>query len=555
MLELLGKMVDRLPGYDTLNGFKSASGDQYAIDAKGSTIAIVAGGYNNKLQLWKSLDNGLTWTTKVIKTFPVPKYYGNVTLGDTYTTDGTCSVLIGKGDTVHVTTGIMKINDPDPNDENWNYYPATDSLVYWNDGRNTDDLLFVAKNNMFNGVNFHQYGRGITTYSTLAYDSITRTIYSVYSTIAVGSANENSNSLDYREIYVKSSSNNGLNWSEPVQLSNYGATSFSGNENMYPIVSKHFKNKLHLVWQQMKKPGTTNIDTSNWMYASFTRSDLQKIVTDSIYPKNNLTHIICNNKTNNFNVYYHAIGPFDPGNIFKIELSDSNQTFNNPVIIGQSNSTSISGSIIATISTVLPFKTHLIRITSTSPITKTTIIPLLVRGDDIRPISAHNFLYGQGFYLANAPFGICTGDSIMLRNNKSTVSCDWYKDEIPFPSSPEWGIRFLKTTVQGNYKVINFNGCNYDTSTVFIQVNQKPNTSLSINTSNAGCENENVTLIATPLPNVKYEWTNNSLLTDTTSFLKPLNAGVYNLKASSNVGCFVNNSKVVKISAGSNYNI
>jgi hypothetical protein len=58
-----------LPGIDSTI-FASMSGDSYAIDAKGNTVAIVAGESNSRVMMWKSTDNGDTWDTTQIWSFP-----------------------------------------------------------------------------------------------------------------------------------------------------------------------------------------------------------------------------------------------------------------------------------------------------------------------------------------------------------------------------------------------------------------------------------------------------------------------------------------------------
>lgn len=67
-------------------------------------------------------------------------------------------------------------------------------------------------------------------------------------------------------------------------------------------------------------------------------------------------------------VEYYAIGNFDPGNVFNLELSDSVGNFSNPTIIGSVNSI-VSGTINGTIPIGIGEGwTYLIRVTSSSPL-------------------------------------------------------------------------------------------------------------------------------------------------------------------------------------------
>lgn len=73
-----GKKNILLPGIDSTK-FRSFSADAYAIDAKGNNVAFVYGALNTPVYLFKSTDNGDTWTSKMIRDFPIVPWDDQVT--------------------------------------------------------------------------------------------------------------------------------------------------------------------------------------------------------------------------------------------------------------------------------------------------------------------------------------------------------------------------------------------------------------------------------------------------------------------------------------------
>lgn len=74
------KLLVQPPNADSsiFNGF---GGDGYAMDVKGNTIAFVAGTNTSRVEMWKSIDNGETWTSRTVNPFPSEPW------DDSYVTD------------------------------------------------------------------------------------------------------------------------------------------------------------------------------------------------------------------------------------------------------------------------------------------------------------------------------------------------------------------------------------------------------------------------------------------------------------------------------------
>jgi hypothetical protein len=95
------KVQTQITGMDSTkyNGF---GGDSYAIDAKGDMVAVVTGDLMEDVVLWKSMDNGNTWTSQVIYDMNLPEPYDfGPAVSDT-NADGIADTLIGTGGSLAV---------------------------------------------------------------------------------------------------------------------------------------------------------------------------------------------------------------------------------------------------------------------------------------------------------------------------------------------------------------------------------------------------------------------------------------------------------------------
>jgi hypothetical protein len=92
-----------IPGMDSTL-FTFMSGDSYAIDAKGNTVAIVYGTLTSSVVLYKSTDNGETWTRQIVKDFPMSPWKDEVT---DFNNDGDVDDVIEilNMDTLYAETG------------------------------------------------------------------------------------------------------------------------------------------------------------------------------------------------------------------------------------------------------------------------------------------------------------------------------------------------------------------------------------------------------------------------------------------------------------------
>lgn len=248
-----------LPGIDSMSYIDMGS-DNYSVDVKGNTVAIVHGGFQNDFALWKSGDNGTTWFKKIIKPFPIPNYDPATMITDVdgdgiadtvETTDGSVEVLIDNNGMVHCWAGRMLVmNDG----VGMAFFPATDGLYYWNENFSNYPPIILASSLDLDGdgqltfmPSIPMYNNGITSMPSAGIDGASN-IYLAYSSLVENTTNGLDQS--YRNVYCMYSPNNGASWSVPVNISN---SNF--DEAVFPNVARDADSDIHLRWMQDGEPG------------------------------------------------------------------------------------------------------------------------------------------------------------------------------------------------------------------------------------------------------------------------------------------------------------
>jgi Secretion system C-terminal sorting domain len=131
-----------MPTLDSLN-YRGGEigGDNYSIDCKGDTVAVVVAASGHDVQLAKSTDGGLTWTKTVIVQVSAIIDGDVVPIlpnGDTaivIASDNSCNVLIDKNNKVHVFWGILRMTDQIPNDGSVNLFTSPSGIAHWTEGQ------------------------------------------------------------------------------------------------------------------------------------------------------------------------------------------------------------------------------------------------------------------------------------------------------------------------------------------------------------------------------------------------------------------------------------
>jgi hypothetical protein len=332
-----------IPAIDSSN-YYGFSAEDYHIDARGNTVAIVAGGFANDAVLLKSTDNGTTWTKTIILAFPDPIYLnGDHVVGiidvnldgvaDTVETNaGDITVTIDNNNICHVAFGRMRALDDDTTAEE-SYFPGTDGLYYWNETMaqpviiagvedlNGDGVISFPQNPNYS---FGLYNTGLTQQPSIGIDA-QNNIYIAYSSI-----NELTDTTFFqqalRHVWAIKSTDGGTSWSVPLDVVPMSAQGGDGEfqEAVYPSLATLVDNQLHIVYQRDVAPGhslssdatqaANNTATNDIVYVSVPVTDLVSGINTASSP------------TQSFSVSQNYPNPFKGSSSFEIELDKSATT-------------------------------------------------------------------------------------------------------------------------------------------------------------------------------------------------------------------------------------
>jgi len=265
-----------LPDYDstlTNNG----GADQYSIDARGKTVAIVNADKFQGVILWKSTDGGATFTRIIADTFKYAPYNSKKLMLDTpFTNDGTCDVMIDPNGDVHVFWGVARVGDDDTTDEFYSDFFGTMGIGYFNE--KSGQSKFIAGSAAFDrdgdgGVSLQAAtlrglesgqlptvnGSKLSTCSRLGNTNPMRqpnaaidengNIYCIFSIPIEGDVSLLG--ANFRDIGVVYSKDSGATWSTPQNL-----TQVLTREDDFACVARRANGFLHMMWQQDIEPGT-----------------------------------------------------------------------------------------------------------------------------------------------------------------------------------------------------------------------------------------------------------------------------------------------------------
>ncbi len=238
--------------------FTGFSAENYHIDCRNDIVAIVAGGMDMGVYLWKSTDNGNNWTRTAILPFPIP-FYDPIPMITDVNQDGIAdtvvtgnedpTVSIDNNGVAHMAFGRIKLFDDDTT-SNWTYDPLTDGLFYWNENMPAPAVIAHAEDFNGNGkidipvpvapntLPVGRYLGGLIVHPSIGFDD-NNDIYISYSCV-----NELADTTDYqcmrRHVYLKRSSDEGATWGPAINIVPSIAQGDSGEfrEGVYGSLAK-----------------------------------------------------------------------------------------------------------------------------------------------------------------------------------------------------------------------------------------------------------------------------------------------------------------------------
>lgn len=255
-----------LPGLDS-NFFTYVSADAYSIDARGNTVAFSVYNSWGDVLVFKSTNNGDSWTKTIVSDFPINKYKidqgSDANADGSFDTimgcDGSGSMMIDNFNRVHVFYGRTRVLDADTTDGNTSYFPGTNGLAYWNEGFGPDSTQVIAGaldldatgalEVVPSGGSFPSYQVGMSSMPSCGV-SAANTLYLVYAAMA----ETHSNGVQvYRHLYVIKSNDGGATWSNAEDYT--PDFEFAIYEAVYPSMAKHVDGDIHITYQRDFSPG------------------------------------------------------------------------------------------------------------------------------------------------------------------------------------------------------------------------------------------------------------------------------------------------------------
>jgi hypothetical protein len=283
------KLMIQLPDVDSTI-FRSFGGDSYAMDVKGSTIAIVSGDNTSRVNMWKSTDNGETWTSRVVLPFQYEPWTDSVLtdfngdgLVDSFlvngvyelerveTNDGSFSVILDNNDNAHVFYGLGYMSNDVVADDQTSYYPGTNGIMYWNETFAADSLPQLIGGAVeadgdttafnvsiyFSDATTVPYGAGMAGFPSAGIDA-NGTIYLSYAAYREGADYIYlGTGPSYKHIYLQRSTDGGATWTDPTDVVGDEIAGFDQfAEYQYCSMAKNVDNNIHILYQRDYTPGS-----------------------------------------------------------------------------------------------------------------------------------------------------------------------------------------------------------------------------------------------------------------------------------------------------------
>jgi hypothetical protein len=294
-----------LPGCDS-SFYAGFSAENYSIDCSGNTVVIAACDLMCDVVMWKSTDNGTTWTKTIIEAAPIAAYntaadYAPLTsdvdgdgVADTILSNaGDMNVTLDNNGMVHATWSLMRCLDDDTTaGTSLGVFLTTSGIMYWNEGMSAPaevaglvdqngDGQFTLPAGNGTDLPFGRYGNGgLTIHPQIGFDG-NNNVFLVYSAVSEATDTINYNAA-LRHIFLTYSTDMGATWSVAEDLVPSAAQGGDGEyqEAVWPSIAKNNGNAVSIVYQRDPCPeyfvnntsvyGPQNTSTNDIIFVSWT---------------------------------------------------------------------------------------------------------------------------------------------------------------------------------------------------------------------------------------------------------------------------------------------
>lgn len=307
-----------LPGVDTNNypdGMGSA--DAHTIDAFDKYVVISGAGRFSDLAIWKSEDFGATFTRTVVQKFPIAGGWESKGfpfsdidsngIADTIpATDCSPDVILDKNGKAHLFWGQVLYYQPNLDSNAGSplmLHPdaANKQIFYWNENDKTIKPIAGAPdldangivNAPANGAPFSYAFMGYAGQPTTGIDAAGN-LYLAYVAYVEGDTTtidfSDEPGLCYYNLFATKSTDGGLTWKTPVNLTNN--VSEDVTENIFPSMARYVDDNIHLIWQVDAQPGSAiqtqgtpennDIHYMKWNSVDFTATGVRNTVLNDV---------------------------------------------------------------------------------------------------------------------------------------------------------------------------------------------------------------------------------------------------------------------------------
>ncbi len=236
--------------------------DKYSIAAQGNTIAIEVWGSWHDAFILKSTNNVGSWTETTIIDFPVDLWNpgkgiwdpdSNSVADTLLTCDGAGDMTIDRNGKEHVVFGKVRLFDNNATEGNFEagyVKAADDEVLYWNESFPADSFPVVTGIVDAGGSgSIDLVGAGGYNVAGASQPLIAAAENGDLYVVCSGLSEEfNDGSKNYRHIYAIKSTDNGLTWCYPNDLT--AGEDEAEQEHAYPYLAKRVTDKLHVVYQR-----------------------------------------------------------------------------------------------------------------------------------------------------------------------------------------------------------------------------------------------------------------------------------------------------------------